>query len=134
MINCKRCGIEITFDESRCLNANTGMPHDIRKCNTKNGYVYCPSCRTAYPRNSVCDHYKTYGWKFNQNEKFFINLIQQNYVEGEWFNRKKNRKISFDNLKENQFCKNCNMTFPKNADRTKMNAHEKQCVLQTKLV
>ena len=134
MISCKRCGIGITFDESRCLNANTGMPHDIRKCVTKNGYVYCPKCRTSYPKNSVCDHYKTYDWKFNHNEEFFMKLIKENYVEGEWFNRRNNKKTSFDKLKENQSCKNCHMTFPKNTDRIKMDAHEKQCILQTKLI
>jgi len=134
MINCKRCGIEITFDESRCLNTNTGMPHDIRKCNTKNGYVYCPSCRTSYPRNSVCDHYKTYGWKFNHNEEFFIKLIKENYTDGDWFTRRNKRKVSGDKMKGPQRCTHCNAIFTQNVTRVQVDAHEKQCVLQTKLI
>jgi len=134
MISCKRCGIGIIYDESRHLNPSTGMPHDIRKCRTKAGYVYCPKCRNSFPRTNACSHYLTYGWKYNHNEEFFMKLMQENYVEGNWFNRRKNRKTSFEKLKENQYCKNCNMTFPKNADRIKMDAHEKQCILQTKLI
>ena len=134
MINCKRCGIAITFDESRCLNVNTGMPHDIRKCNTKPGYVYCPECRQSFPRTNACKHYLTYGWKYNHNEEFILKLITEKYTEGDWFNRRNNRKTSFDKLKKDQFCKKCGLKFPQNANRIKMGAHEKECALQAKLI
>ena len=133
MISCKRCAIEITFDESRCLVASTGMPHDIRKCYTKPGFVYCPECRQSSPKTNSCNHYMMYGWKYNQNEDFFLKLITQKYEEGDWFNRR-NRKTSFDKMKENQSCSRCGVVFCKNADRIKMDAHEKQCVLQVKLI
>ena len=134
MINCKRCNLEITFDESRCLSASTGQPHDIRKCKTKPGYVYCPKCRDTFPRTNACTHYLTYGWKFNQNEEFVLDLIQQNYVDGDWFNRRNNRKVSGDKMKERQYCKKCKKTFPANFDASKMSLHEKVCSLQQQLI
>ena len=134
MINCKRCDLEITFDNGRCLSASTGIPHDIRKCHTKPGYVYCPKCQKTYPKTSACDHYLAYGWKFNQKEEFVLNLIEESYVKGEWFSRKNKRKTSFDKMKEHQKCKLCGLVFGTNATRITMDIHEEKCKLQTKLV
>ena len=134
MIRCKRCDLEITFDDSRCLSASTGQPHDIRKCITKPGFVYCPKHQSTYPRTSACDHYLAYGWKFNHSERFVMDLILQDYQDGDWFHRRKNRKTSHDKMKENQVCKKCSFAFPKKATRFDMDAHEAECKLQTKLV
>lgn len=134
MLYCKRCDIGITFDDSRCLSANTGMSHDIRKCRTKSGHVYCPECRDTFPRTNTCSHYKMYEWKFNQNEDFFLKLIAEKYHAGDWFNRRNSKKTSFDKMKGCQACSRCRLVFAKHIDRVKMNAHEKDCILQTKLI
>ena len=134
MISCKRCGIEITFDESRCLSVNTGMPHDIRKCNTKPGYVYCPEHRESFLRTNACDHYQMYSWKPHHSETFIIKLITEKYQKGDWFNRRNNKKVSGDKMKEKQFCKRCMKQFPQNTDAVKMSIHERECVLQKQLI
>jgi hypothetical protein len=132
-INCKRCDLPITFDNGRCLSASTGIPHDIRRCHTKAGYVYCPKCQKSYPKTSACEHYLTYGWKFNHNEQFVYNLILESYMKGDWFQRKNKRKTSHDKMKEGQKCKLCGLVFPKNAKRSDMDTHEEKCKLQSKL-
>jgi hypothetical protein len=72
--------------------------------------------------------------KFNHNEQFVMNLIQEQYEKGDWFKRKQKRKTSFDKMKEIQKCNLCGMVFPKNAKRPDMDRHEEQCKLQSKLV
>jgi hypothetical protein len=133
-INCKRCGIEIRFDDGKCINANTDMPHSIRKCNTKPGYVYCPKCMNVFPRRNVCEHYRKYAWEPDHSEQWFIDIINEDYYPGDWFKRKQKRKTSFDKMKEGQKCNLCGMIFAKNATRQDMDEHEKECKLQTKLV
>ena len=75
-----------------------------------------------------------YGWKFNHKEEFVMNLILEKYEDGDWFRMKNSRKTSFDKLKDRQFCKNCLKPFSQNTDRIKMDLHEKECILQTKLI
>ena len=134
MIRCKRCDLEIAFDDSRCLSASTGQPHDIRKCNTKPGYVYCPKCRNTFPRTNACSHYMSYGWKYNHSEEFVMRLIQQDYTEGDWFSRRNKKKVSGDKMKGRQYCKKCKKTFPTNFAADKMSMHEKMCSLQTQII
>ena len=135
MINCKRCDLEITFDDSRrCLSYSTGMPHDIRKCNTKPGYVYCQECLDSFLKSNPCKHYQEYGYKPNEAERHFINLIREKYEVNSFLSRKWKKKTSHNPMKENQSCSHCGLKFPQNADRTKMDAHAKKCVLQMKLI
>jgi hypothetical protein len=134
MINCKRCDIEITFDDSKCLSVNTRMPHDVRKCKTKPGYVYCPEHRESFVKTTACSHYHMYGWKPHQNEVFFLKLITEKYTEGDWFQRRNQKKVSGDKMKEVQICEKCNKIFPANWDRTKTDAHERECNKQMQLI
>ena len=134
MIRCKRCDLEITFDDSRCLSYSTGMPHDIRKCRTKSGYVYCPEHRDTFLKTNACSHYLMYGWKFNHNELFVLKLINEKYVEGDWGRRRNGKKFSGDKMKEKQQCKKCLKVFPASFDAAKMETHARDCVVQKQLI
>lgn len=107
MINCKRCDLEIAFDDSRCLSLNTGMPHDIRKCRTKPGYVYCPQHREAFLKTNACNHYLTYGWKSDHSEAFVLDLINKKYVEGDWFHRRNKKTSQYSGTLKNSVCGIC---------------------------
>lgn len=132
-IACKRCDIEITFDNGRALNYQTGTYHDIRTCTTKPGFVYCPECRDAFPENYVCEHYKKYGYSPGQKESFFIDLIQKNYTPGDHFRRKQKRKSSqFDKLKSKQICNICKKDITK-LSRMDQDKHEEACRMQRTL-
>lgn len=134
LIFCKRCGIEIRFDGNRCINYHTEMPHNIVKCTTKQGYVYCPEHREIFPKSNLCKHYIEYGYKSGESEQHFINLIKEHYEKNSFLNRNKFRKTSHDRMKDKQSCNLCGHVFPSNAKRPDMDLHEEQCKMQTKLV
>ena len=132
-VNCKRCGLGIVFENGRPLDASTGIPHSIKSCKTKPGYVYCPKHMEVFSQKNPCSHYTKYGYQPGQSENFFIERIQEDYCPGDWFKRKQNRKNSFDKMKEGQKCNRCGLVFPRNATRQDTDSHEQECKLQTKL-
>ena len=128
-MNCKRCGMTVTWDEGRCLNANTGAPHSSLHCRTKIGHVWCPECRHAFPKNGVCEHYRKYNYKPDHAENFYIKLILEKYEPGSWVSRRNNWK---DRPKKPQICPKCNL------DKNKMSysrrqRHEQECKNQERL-
>ena len=107
MTNCKRCGNVIVFENGLCFSQN-GIPHDIRKCVTVLGYVWCPAHQEKFSKIHPCEHYIQYGYESNSNEEFFIKLINERYQKGDWFTRRNHFKKSGDKMKKS-VCNKCDI-------------------------
>ncbi len=104
MTNCKRCDVTISFENGLCFSF--GIPHDIRKCKTVPGYVWCPAHRAKFSEKYPCGHYVQYGYESGFNEEFFIKLINEHYQKGDWFTRRNHIKKSGDKMKKS-ICNKC---------------------------
>ena len=123
MTDCKRCGIIILFENGLCFSQN-GVPHDIRRCKTIPGYVWCPIHRAKFSKRHSCEHYVQYGYEYDSNEEFFIKLINENYQKGDWFTRRNRTKKSGDKMKKST-CNKCNTPIH-NLSESQQRLHEKR--------
>ena len=85
MSECKRCGVNLEWENGKPMS--NGITHEINKCSTKPGYVYCPSCKDIFLKYDACQHYKFYGYIGENGENFFINLIRRKYKPGDGKNK-----------------------------------------------
>ncbi len=106
MTDCKRCNITLTFENNKCFDVN-GIPHNIRKCKTIPGYVWCPTHFEKFSKRHPCEHYVQYGYEPDSNEEFFIKLINEHYQKGDWFTRRNRMKKSGEKMKKS-ICTKCN--------------------------
>jgi len=109
------------FENGLCFYQN-GIPHDIRKCKTISGYLWCPKHREKFSKNHPCKHYTQYGYDLNSNEEFFIKLINENYQKGEWFTRRNHIKKSGNKMKK-YICNKCDVPIH-NLSESQQKLHE----------
>jgi len=129
LINCKRCGIQIKFDNGICFDIN-GRPHKINECKTIPNHVWCPEHREIFSQNNPCVHYTQYSYAPGQSEQFFIDLILKNYQKGDWFTRKRYTKKSGDKMKKS-VCTKCDIPIH-NMTQKQQEIHEKMHVNEEK--
>ena len=130
MSNCKRCGTPIVFENYKCFDAITRIPHNITQCKTKDGYVWCPTHKMIYLKRAPCQHYIDQGYNGELNEQFYIKLINENYHRGDWFTRKQRWAEQRVKMK-NSVCTICkksvmHLSEPQQAIHAKMHLNEQR--------
>ena len=120
MTQCKRCGEAVKWDEGKQFDLH-GVPHNIRDCRTKAGFVWCPKCKTCFHEKGVCEHYKKYNWEPGQSDELLVDLIAKKYEYGDrWKYRDKK------DAEQEKTCPKCGSQFGTMGEKRHMQAHKMQ--------
>ena len=127
MTYCRRCGRAIKWEGKTWMDEYAGVPHKATTCNTRPGYIWCPSHYNAFPRDAPCSHYRQLGYKKGESEKHFIFMIlYMEYKDGQQAMSPHTRKP------KKSTCTHCKKDFD-GFDPIQQKKHIQECIRQMHL-